>query len=95
MAAMDEPPDTSTATTLIDENSTIVASFDPSLLTEYLTDLAIVILDASREDLEVSLLSYPDTLQRCSRFAADPGSLVLYLRKETGDANTQTGIFPC
>src|SRR5204863_1768995 len=63
----------------------IIAAFDPTLLTEYLTDLAGVILNASREDLQVSFLSYPDTLQRCSRFAADPNNLVLYLRKEVGE----------
>jgi hypothetical protein len=93
MAAMDEPPDPSTAT-LTDETAAIVASFDPSLFTEYLTKLAVVILDASREDLQVSLLSYPDTLQRSSRFAADANSLVLYMRKETGEAGAQNGDFP-
>lgn len=89
--AMDEPPDSSTA--LADEANTantIIAAFDPTLLAEYLTDLAVVILNASREDLQLSLLSYPDTLQRCSRFAADPNNLVLYLRKEAGEGAPTT-----
>jgi hypothetical protein len=93
MAAMDEPLDSST-TTPTDETAAIVVSFDTSLFTEYLTELAVVILDASREDLQVSLLSYPDTLQRSSRFAADANSLVLYMRKETGEAGAQNGNFP-
>ena len=92
--AMDEPPDSSTAltdeTTSTNTTNTIIAAFDPTLLTEYLTDLAVVILNASREDLQVSLLSYPDTLQRCSRFAADPNNLVLYLRKEVGEGTPTT-----
>lgn len=83
---------------LTEETAAIVASFDPTLVTEYLADLAVVVLNASRDDLQASLLSYPDTLQRCSRFAADPNSLVLYLRKETGDPSLQNGTplsFPC
>ena len=95
-AAMDDPHESlaSTVSSLGEDTSTavIAPSFDPALLTEYLADLAVVALDASREDLRLSLLSYPDTLQRCSRFAADPNSLVLYLRKETGDTGNQLGI---
>ena len=88
----DEPPETlGTPPPLTDETSTIIASFDPTLLVEYLTDLAVVVLNASREDLQLSLLSYPDTLHRCSRFAADSNSLVLYLRKEAGDSSSQNG----
>jgi hypothetical protein len=93
-ATMDDPLDiTDDATSLSSTTPTpIIAAFDPTSLTEYLTDLAVVILNASREDLQVSLLSYPDTLQRCSRFAADPNNLVLYLRKETGEGTaTQNG----
>ena len=76
---------------LTEETAAIVASFDPALVVAYLTDLAVVVLNASRDDLQVSLLSYPDTLQRCARFAADPNSLVLYLRKEAGDPSLQNG----
>ena len=96
--AMGEPPDSSTTltdeTTSANTTNTIIAAFDPTLLIEYLTDLAVVILNASREDLQVSLLSYPDTLQRCSRFATDLNNLVLYLRKEVGEGTTtiQNGI---
>ena len=97
--AMDDPPDSlsTTASPLSEDTTTttiIAASFDPTLLTEYVADLAVVALNASREDLRLSLLSYPDTLQRCSRFAADPNNLVLYLRKETGDTSSQIGIGP-
>jgi hypothetical protein len=98
--AMDDPPDSlsATASPLSEDTTTtttiIAASFDPTLLTEYVADLAVVALNASREDLRLSLLSYPDTLQRCSRFAADPNNLVLYLRKETGDTSSQIGIGP-
>jgi hypothetical protein len=99
--AMDDPPDSlsATASPLSEDTTTttttiIAASFDPTLLTEYVADLAVVALNASRQDLRLSLLSYPDTLQRCSRFAADPNNLVLYLRKETGDTSSQIGIGP-
>jgi len=97
-AATDDPPDSLTVTAsplAEDATATIIAaSFDPTLLTAYLADLAVVALNASREDLRLSLLSYPDTLQRCSRFSADPNSLVLYLRKETGDTGSQLGTLP-
>ena|ERR1700685_3284479 len=97
--AMDDPPDSlsASASPLSEDTTTttiIAASFDPTLLTNYVADLAVVALNASREDLRLSLLSYPDTLQRCSRFAADPNNLVLYLRKEAGDTSSQIGIGP-
>jgi hypothetical protein len=96
-AAMDDPPDSLAATSsplAEDATATIIAaSFDPTMLTDYLADLAVVALNASRDDLRLSLLSYPDTLQKCSRFAADPNSLVLYLRKETGETGSQIGTF--
>ena len=94
-AAMDDPLDSLAATSsplAEDATATIIAaSFDPTMLTDYLADLAVVALNASRDDLRLSLLSYPDTLQKCSRFAADPNSLVLYLRKETGETGSQIG----
>jgi len=98
MASVDDPPDMTTGTTgatntpLTDETAAIVASFDPTVLIQFITDLAIIVLAATREDLQVSLLSYPDTLQRCSRFAADPTNHVLYLRKETGETTAQNGL---
>src|SRR5271170_4982600 len=97
--AMDDPPDSlsATASPLSEDTTTttiIAASFDPTLLTEYVADLAVVTLNASREDLRLSLLSYPDTLQKCSRFATDPNNLVVYLRKETGDTSSQIGTRP-
>ena len=89
MASLDDPPEQTAL--LTDETAAIVASFNPTLLTEYLTELAGALLNASREDLQVSLLSYPDIIQRCSRFATDPNNLVLYLRKELSDASAQNG----
>ena len=95
-AAMDDTPESlaGTASPLGEDTTAtiIAASFDPTLVTEYLAELAVVALNATREDLRLSFLSYPDTLQRCSRFAADPNTLVLYLRKETGDTSTQIGL---
>jgi dynein heavy chain 1, cytosolic len=82
------PPPSSTLT---DDTTTIIPPFDPTLLAEFLTELAVVILNASRGDLQDSLLSYPDTLQRCSRFATDSNNPALYLRKETGDDSPQHG----
>lgn len=97
---MDEPIDSiiTTATpppssALTDDTTTIIPAFDPTLLMEFLSELAVAILDASRGDLQDSLLSYPDTLQRCSRFATDSNNLALYLRKETGDDSPQHGKF--
>lgn len=90
-AAMDDSSDATSP--LTEDTAAIVASFDPNTLVEYLTDLAVVTLNASREDLQVSLLSYPDTLQRCARFAADTNNIALYMRKDSGEASSsQNGI---
>jgi len=94
-ATMDEHADTlisdetTTTTTPISTSIVTAAPFDPTVLMDYLAELASVILNASREDLQLSLLSYSDTFQRCSKFATDPANLVLYLRKEFGDATSQ------
>jgi hypothetical protein len=69
----------------------IITAFDPSALAEYVADLAVLILNASRDDLSLSLLAYPDTVQKCSRFASDANSQSLYLRKDTSDATLPTG----
>ena len=88
-AVLDDSPDVSS--TLTDETAAIITSFDPNILVEFLTDLAVITLNASREDLKVSLLSYPDTLQRCSRFAADSNQGAIYLKKDVGESSTQNG----
>lgn len=88
---MDDTADQNPAA-LTEETAAIVASFDPTVVIEFLADLAVVVLKASRDDLQVSLLSYPDTLHRCSRFAADPNAPVLYLRKEAADTSIQNGM---
>src|SRR5205809_837508 len=88
---MDDTADPNPAA-LTEETAAIVASFDPTVVIEFLADLAVVVLRASRDDLQVSLLSYPDTLHRCSRFAADPNAQALYLRKEAADASIQNGM---
>jgi dynein cytoplasmic 1 heavy chain len=90
VTTVDDLPDMSNAS-LPDETAAIVASFDPNLLVSFLTDLAEVTLNASRDDLQVSLLSSPDTLQRCSKFAADTNLSALYIRKELGEASAQNG----
>jgi hypothetical protein len=79
---------------LTEETAAIVASFDPAVVLEYLAALAVLVLNASRDDLQVSLLSYPDTLHKSSRFAADPNAQVLCLRKEAADTSIQNGMAP-
>jgi hypothetical protein len=88
-AVMDDFHDT---TNTLTETSAIVASFDPNILVEFLTDLAVLTLTASREDLQVSLLSYPDTFQRCARFAADSNPNAIYLRKDINAPISENGI---
>jgi len=63
----------------------IVAAFDPSVLAECVANLAVLVLSASRDDLLQSLLAYPDTVQKCSRFASDASSQSLYLTKDSAD----------
>lgn len=62
-------------------------AIDPNLVVDYLVSITTITLGATRSDLESpgSLLSkanYPDTLQRCTRFASDV-QVALYIQKET------------
>ena len=88
-AVMDDSPDTTSS--LTEETAAIVASFDPNILVEFLTDLAVVTLQASREDLALSLLSYPETLQLSARFVADTNQTAIYLKKDSGENSSQNG----
>ena len=69
----------------------IVAAFDPAVLAEYVADIAVLVLNASRDDLLLSLLAYPDTIQKCSRFASDTNSQSLYVRKDSADTTLPSG----
>lgn len=94
---IDEPPTSSSSPAPgAGGAAAIVAAFDASALAEYVADLAVLVLNASRDDLLLSLLAYPDTLHKCSRFAADASSQSLYLRKDTADTtltpSSQNGI---
>jgi hypothetical protein len=80
---IDDPPTSSSSPA--PGAGAIVAAFDASALAEYVADLAVLVLNASRDDLLLSLLAYPDTLHKCSRFAADASTQSLYLRKDTAD----------
>ncbi len=62
-------------------------TIDPALVVDYLASIVTITLGTTRVDLESpgSLLSkanYPDTLQRCTRFASD-AQVALYIQKET------------
>jgi len=67
--------------------SSTAPTLDPRVVLEYLNQLLIVTLGASREDLEASLrssLRLSDTLQRCTRFASEPQE-ALYVQQELLD----------
>ena len=86
---------TPTATT-----SSPFPAINPTMVVEYLVATLQVTLGASKKDLEAhgSLFSkarYSDTLQRCTRFAAESQS-VLYILKdalpdEVGDTDATAG----
>jgi len=89
--ALDDPPTSS-------PSPAPAAAFDASALADYVADLAVLVLNASRDDLQLSLLAYPDTVHKCSRFAADANSQSLYLRKDAADTtltpSSQNGTLP-
>lgn len=73
-------------------------SIDPTLVVEHLAAVLEITLGATRRELESlgSLLSkakYPDTVQRCTRFATE-SQVALYIQKDVvGDTkDSQQGI---
>jgi dynein heavy chain 1 len=89
MEAVAPPPATSPGT-----NGVATAPFaavDPSRVVDHLAVLLEAALGATRTELEApgSLLSktrYPDTLQRCTRFAVDT-QVALYIQKDLAPTN--------
>lgn len=60
-------------------------TLDPHVVLEYLAQLLVDTLGATRGDLEATLqssLRLPDTLQLCSRFASEPQT-ALYIQQES------------
>ena len=58
------------------------ASFDVEVFKDYILKLLPLVLGAETNDLESSLFSFPDTLEKCKRFASDAQTPVLYVFKE-------------
>ncbi|KAL0081796.1 dynein heavy chain [Phycomyces blakesleeanus] len=56
--------------------------FDHRLLQEYLEQLLPLVLDAEVSDLDNTIFSYPDTIEKFKRFSNDPQSPVLFIMKE-------------
>ncbi|KAK9719430.1 dynein heavy chain [Basidiobolus ranarum] len=71
--------DTQGVTTPIES---LTQSFDPNIFKEYLEALLPLVLAADTGDIESSLFSYPDSIEKCRRFANDPQNSVLYVLKE-------------
>jgi len=65
-----------------DATGPLTEPFDPLLLKDYLEKLITILLAADAVEINNSLFSYPDTLEKCKRFANDPQSPVLYILKE-------------
>jgi dynein heavy chain 1 len=57
-------------------------TFDHHKLQDYFEQLLPLILDADVTDLENSLFTYPDTVEKLKRFANDPQSPVIFILKE-------------
>ncbi|KAJ9053272.1 dynein heavy chain [Entomophthora muscae] len=63
-------------------SSAAVASFDPKLMVDFVTQLLPLTLGASAEDIQTSLLQNDETFETCGKFASDPQVPVLYAQKE-------------
>lgn len=57
-------------------------SFDHRKLQEYFEQLLPLVLDAEIVDLENTLFTYPDTVEKFKRFANDPQTPVIFILKE-------------
>ncbi|OLL22334.1 Dynein heavy chain, cytoplasmic [Neolecta irregularis DAH-3] len=67
----------------------LITPFNPALLTKFLAALVPVALGATPNDLDSSLFSYPETLQRCAKFATEPSCMALYVKKEATETIQQ------
>jgi dynein heavy chain 1 len=64
-------------------------TFDHRKLQDYFEQLLPLILDADVTDLENSLFSYPDTVEKFKCFANDPQSPVIFILKEKEGAKDE------
>lgn len=64
-------------------------TFDTRVLQEYLEQLLPLVLGAEISDLENTIFSYPDTLEKFKRFATDAQSPVLFILKERVGGNSE------
>ncbi|KAI9886106.1 MAG: Dynein heavy chain, cytoplasmic [Watsoniomyces obsoletus] len=72
------------------------STLDPLILVEYLINVLQVTLGASPKHLEthgslLSLVNYPDTIQRCSRFARE-SQVALYVQKDLVSPKETNGV---
>lgn len=74
-------PSTSLGTSASMAQDTLI-SFDPRKLHDYFEQLLPLVLDADTADLENTLFTYPDTIEKFKRFANDPQTPVIFIVKE-------------
>lgn len=70
-------------------------SVDPATVVQYLTETLQSTLDALKTDLEsagsfLSKAKYPETIQRCSRFASE-SQVALYVQKDAIELEQTNG----
>ncbi|KAL1922601.1 uncharacterized protein VTP21DRAFT_10140 [Calcarisporiella thermophila] len=71
-----------------------LTAIDPSIVKDYLQHLLPVVFGADGGDLENSLIAYPDTLDKCRKFANDPQTLVIYVVKEKEERKDEDDTTP-
>jgi dynein heavy chain 1 len=89
-AASPGPPQEPLTNGVTPPSPTFIA-IDPTKVVEHLAAVVTIALGANREDLEkegnlLSPSNHADTIQRCTRFAAD-SQVALYIQKEIAPAS--------
>ncbi|KAI7899864.1 dynein heavy chain [Cokeromyces recurvatus] len=69
-----------------------ILSFDHRKLQVYLEQLLPLVLDADVDDLENTLFTYPDTIEKLKRFANDPQTPVIFILKEKEVSNDEEDV---
>ncbi|CAG8466762.1 5969_t:CDS:10, partial [Racocetra fulgida] len=75
------------------QNTSNTPAFEPTILKEYLNKLLPLVLGAEEKDLEDSLWSSPENLEKLNRFANDSQVNALYITKSKEDKKEEEIIY--
>jgi dynein heavy chain 1 len=79
---LDEEPPNPAAIAAVGSPNDNMMIFDPRKMQDYLEQLLPLVLDAEISELQDTLFTYPDTMEKLKRFANDPQAPVVFIMKD-------------